>query len=319
VSEGARADLAVVTGAAGFIGSHLCEALVQRGCEVVGVDCFTDYYDPAIKRRNLRGLLAGPRFRLLELDLSSADLGALPDAPRWVFHQAAQAGVRASWGRDFESYARHNVLATQRLLERYRGTAVERVVVASSSSVYGDAERLPTSETDLPRPFSPYGVTKLAAEHLALLYARNFGVPAVALRYFTVYGPRQRPDMGFHRFVTALLQGRPITLYGDGEQTRDFTYVDDAVAANLAAAERGVQGRAYNIGGGSRVSVNHVLAELARIAGIAPIVEHGAAQPGDPRDTGADIARARADLAWSPTVPLAEGLARQVAWQKEGA
>jgi len=319
VSDGARTDLAVVTGAAGFIGSHLCEALVQRGFEVVGVDCFTDYYDPAIKRRNLRGLLAGPRFRLLEHDLSSADLAALPDAPRWVFHQAAQAGVRASWGREFESYTRHNVLATQRLLERYRGTAVERVVVASSSSVYGDAERLPTSETDLPRPFSPYGVTKLAAEHLALLYAHNFGVPAVALRYFTVYGPRQRPDMGFHRFITALLQGRPITLYGDGEQTRDFTYVDDAVAANLAAAERGVQGRAYNIGGGSRVSVNHVLAELARIAGISPIVEHGPAQPGDPRDTGADIARARTDLAWSPTVPLAEGLARQVAWQKEGA
>ena len=319
MSDGARADLAVVTGAAGFIGSHLCEALVQRGFEVVGVDCFTDYYDPAIKRRNLRGLLAGPRFRLLEHDLSSADLAALPDAPRWVFHQAAQAGVRASWGREFESYTRHNVLATQRLLERYRGTAVERVVVASSSSVYGDAERLPTSETDLPRPFSPYGVTKLAAEHLALLYARNFGVPVVALRYFTVYGPRQRPDMGFHRFITALLQGRPITLYGDGEQTRDFTYVDDAVAANLAAAERGVQGSAYNIGGGSRVSENHELAELARIAGIAPIVEHGAAQPGDPRDTGADIARARADLAWSPTVPLAEGLARQVAWQKEGA
>jgi len=319
VSDGTRADLAVVTGAAGFIGSHLCEVLVQRGFEVVGVDCFTDYYDPAIKRKNLRGLLAGPRFRLLELDLSSADLGVLPEAPRWVFHQAAQAGVRASWGREFESYARHNVLATQRLLERYRGTAVERVVVASSSSVYGDAERLPTSETDLPRPFSPYGVTKLAAEHLALLYARNFGVPAVALRYFTVYGPRQRPDMGFHRFITALLHGRPITVYGDGEQTRDFTYVDDAVAANLAAAERGVQGRAYNIGGGSRVSVNHVLAELARIAGITPIVTHGAAQPGDPRDTGADIARARADLAWSPTVTLAEGLARQVAWQKEGA
>ena len=319
MSDGARADLALVTGAAGFIGSHLCEALVLRGFEVVGVDCFTDYYDPAIKRRNVRGLLAGPRFRLLELDLSTADLGALPDAPRWVFHQAAQAGVRASWGREFESYARHNVLATQRLLERYRGTAVERVVVASSSSVYGDAERLPTSETDLPRPFSPYGVTKLAAEHLALLYARNFGVPAVALRYFTVYGPRQRPDMGFHRFITALLHGRPITVYGDGEQTRDFTYVDDAVAANLAAAERGIQGRAYNIGGGSRVSVNHVLAELARIAGVTPILEHGAAQPGDPRDTGADIARARTDLAWSPTVSLAEGLARQVAWQKEGA
>ncbi len=319
MSVAARPSQALVTGAAGFIGSHLCEALVARGFEVVGVDCFTDYYDPAIKRKNVQGLLAQPGFRLLELDLSGADLAGLPERPRWVFHQAAQAGVRASWGRDFESYARHNVLATQRLLERYRDAGVERVVVASSSSVYGDAERLPTGEDDLPRPFSPYGVTKLAAEHLALLYARNFGLPAVALRYFTVYGPRQRPDMGFHRFITALLAARPITVYGDGEQTRDFTFVADAVAANLAAAERGTAGRTYNIGGGSRVSVNHVLGELARIAGIAPIIEHAGAQPGDPRDTGANISRARADLAWSPTVALAEGLARQVAWQREGA
>ena len=310
---------ALVTGVAGFIGSHLCEALVARGFEVVGVDCFTDYYDPAIKRRNVAGLRAGPRFTLLELDLSTADLSALPGGARWVFHQAAQAGVRASWGREFEGYVRHNVLATQRLLERYKGEEVERMVVASSSSVYGDAERMPTAEDDLPRPFSPYGVTKLAAEHLALLYARNFGVPAVALRYFTVYGPRQRPDMGFHRFITALLARKPITVHGDGEQTRDFTFVADAVSANLAAAGQGTPGRAYNIGGGSRVSVNHVLAELARITGVAPIVEHGPAQAGDPRDTGANIARARADLGWAPAVALADGLARQVAWQKEGA
>ena len=310
---------ALVTGAAGFIGSHLCEALVARGFDVTGVDCFTDYYDPALKRRNVAGLLAGRNFRLLELDLSNADLAALPDAPRHVFHQAAQPGVRASWGAEFAGYVRHNVLATQRLLERYKGTDVERVVVASSSSVYGDAERMPTGEGDLPRPFSPYGVTKLAAEHLALLYARNFGMPAVALRYFTVYGPRQRPDMGFNRFVAALLAGDAIGVYGDGEQTRDFTFVADAVEANLAAAERGVPGRAYNVGGGSRVSVNHVLETLGRIAGTAPRVTHGAPQPGDPRDTGADIARARADLGWSPKVALEDGLARQYAWQKEGA
>jgi len=310
---------ALVTGAAGFIGSHLCEALVARGFDVTGVDCFTDYYDPALKRRNVAGLLAGPRFRLLELDLSSADLEALPAAPRYVFHQAAQPGVRASWGAEFADYARHNVLATQRLLERYKGTNAERVVVASSSSVYGDAEKMPTGEGDLPRPFSPYGVTKLAAEHLALLYARNFAMPAVALRYFTVYGPRQRPDMGFNRFVAALLRDKPIGVYGDGEQTRDFTYIADAVEANLAAAERGVPGRAYNVGGGSRVSVNHVLETLGRIAGKAPEVTHGAPQPGDPRDTGADIARARADLGWSPQVRLEDGLARQYAWQKEGA
>jgi len=310
---------ALVTGAAGFIGSHLCEALVARGFDVTGVDCFTDYYDPALKRRNVAGLLAGPRFRLLELDLSGADLAALPDGPQYVFHQAAQPGVRASWGAEFADYARHNVLATQRLLERYKGSDVQRVVVASSSSVYGDAEKMPTGEGDLPRPFSPYGVTKLAAEHLALLYARNFGMPAVALRYFTVYGPRQRPDMGFNRFIAALLAGKPIGVYGDGGQTRDFTFVADAVEANLAAAERGVAGRAYNVGGGSRVSVNHVLETLGKIAGRAPEVTHGAPQPGDPRDTGADIARARADLGWSPLVPLEDGLARQYAWQKEGA
>jgi UDP-glucose 4-epimerase len=312
-------ERAVVTGAAGFIGSHLCEALVARGMEVVGVDCFTDYYDPAIKRANVAALVQGPRFRLVELDLSSADLAELPNA-RWVFHQAAQPGVRASWGAEFTEYTRHNVLATQRLLERYKGApGLERVVVASSSSVYGDAERMPTGEGDLPKPYSPYGVTKLAAEHLALLYARNFGVPAVALRYFTVYGPRQRPDMGFHRFLTALLAGNEIPVYGDGEQTRDFTFVADAVAANLAAAEKGVNGRAYNIGGGSRVSVNHVLETIGNIAGRAPRIRHEAPQPGDPRDTGADIARARNDLGWTPRVALADGLAQQYAWQKGGA
>ncbi len=310
------AGVVVVTGAAGFIGSHTCEALVARGHDVVGVDCFTDYYDPAIKRRNLAGLLAGPRFRLLELDLAAADLAALPERPRFVVHLAAQAGVRASWGRDFASYAHHNVLATQRVLERYRDAGVERIVVASSSSVYGDAEKLPTVETDLPRPYSPYGVTKLASEHLALLYARNFGAPAVALRYFTVYGPRQRPDMGFHRFIRALLAGEPISLYGDGEQTRDFTFIADAVAANLAAADRGVPGTAYNVGGGSRVSVNDVLARLGRLAGRAPILDRQPAQPGDPRDTGADIARASRDLGWKPSVTLDEGLSRQLDWQR---
>ena len=311
------AATAVVTGAAGFIGSHLSEALVARGFDVVGVDCFTDYYAPAIKRRNVSALLAGPRFRLLELDLAKDPLDALPARPRWVFHQAAQPGVRASWGAEFATYTSHNVLATQRLLEHVKDQGAERVVVASSSSVYGDAEKLPTSETDLPRPYSPYGVTKLAAEHLALLYARNFGVPAVALRYFTVYGPRQRPDMGFHKFIAALLAGKPIGVYGDGEQTRDFTFVADAVEANLAAAERGVAGTAYNVGGGSRVSVNDVLARLGRLSGRAPQIDRGPAQPGDPRDTGADIARAARDLGWRPRVSLDEGLALQLAWQGE--
>jgi UDP-glucose 4-epimerase len=304
---------------AGFLGSHLAEALLDDGLAVVGVDCFTDYYDPAIKRRNLAARAEkDPRFTLLALDLGVDDLAALPADARFVFHEAAQPGVRASWGREFTAYTRHNVVATQRLLERYKDTGVEKVVVASSSSVYGDAERMPTTEDDLPRPYSPYGVTKLAAEHLALLYARNFGLPAVALRYFTVYGPRQRPDMGFHRFLSAILGGGAVEVYGDGEQTRDFTFVGDAVEANRAAAARAVPGRAYNVGGGSRVSVNHVLAEMARLTGRRVNVEHRPAQPGDPRHTGADISRARRDLAWEPAVPLAEGLARQVAWQ-EGA
>jgi nucleoside-diphosphate-sugar epimerase len=316
VSNDAGAGVAVVTGAAGFIGSHLVDTLLASGATVVGVDCFTDYYDPAVKRANLAGAGRHPRFSLLTLDLGADDLAALPDAPRWVFHQAAQAGVRASWGKEFAAYAHHNVLATQRLLERYKGAPVEKVVVASSSSIYGDAERMPTREDDLPRPFSPYGVTKLAAEHLALLYARNFAMPAVALRYFTVYGPRQRPDMGFHRFVRALLTDAPIEVYGDGEQTRDFTFIADAVRANVAAAERGVPGRAYNVGGGSRVSVNHVLTTLAGLTRKSARIEHRAPQPGDPRHTGADIERAREDLGWTPAVDLDAGLALQVAWQE---
>jgi len=316
VTPGAHEGVAVVTGAAGFIGSHLVESLLAGGTPVVGVDCFTDYYDPDVKRRNLSAAMQDARFTLLTLDLGKDDLGPLPARPRWVFHQAAQAGVRASWGADFAAYTHHNVLATQRLLERYKGVDVERVVVASSSSVYGDAERMPTTEDDLPRPFSPYGVTKLAAEHLALLYARNFGLPAVALRYFTVYGPRQRPDMGFHRFIRAYLAGGTIEVYGDGEQTRDFTYIGDAVRANLDAAARGTAGRVYNVGGGSRVSVNQVLTTLAGLTHRAATIERRAAQPGDPRHTGADIARAQAELGWAPKVRLDEGLARQVEWQE---
>ena len=208
---------ALVTGAAGFIGSTLTERLLADGVAVTGVDCFTDYYDPALKRRNLEAAQRLAGFRLLELDLGEADLAALPEVDV-VFHQAAQAGVRASWGRDFATYVHHNILATQRLLERYRDAKLERFVYASSSSVYGDAERYPTDEALLPRPFSPYGVSKLAGEHLVLLYGRNFGLPVAALRYFTVYGPRQRPDMAFHKFCKAMLRGEEIPVYGDGRQ-----------------------------------------------------------------------------------------------------
>jgi len=300
---------ALVTGGAGFIGSHIAELLLAEGHDVAIADNLVTG-----KRANVP-----LRARFFNVDIGGAEFGELLLAERSevVFHQAAQPGVRASWGREFAAYTHHNVLATQRLLERYRDGGLERFVYASSSSVYGEAERYPTSEELLPRPVSPYGVTKLAAEHLALLYDKAFGVPVVALRYFTVYGPRQRPDMGFHRFIKALLAGDAIGVYGDGEQTRDFTFVEDAVAANLAAAERGVPGTAYNIGGGSRVSVNDVLARLGRLSGRTPRIERGPAQPGDPRDTGADIARASRELGWSPRFALDEGLARQLAWQGE--
>src|SRR5690242_17098615 len=258
---------ALVTGCAGFIGSHLVERLLAEGVRVTGVDLFTSYYDPALKRRNLGAALGHRGFAPLELHLGRADLAALPEVDV-VYHQAAQPGVRNSWGAEFATYAHHNVLATQRLLERYRGAALERFVYASSSSVYGDAEQFPTGEDLLPRPFSPYGVTKLAGEHLALLYGRNFGMPVAALRYFTVYGPRQRPDMAFHRFCRAMLTGQPITVYGDGRQSRDFTFIADAIEGNVRAWTKSAPQGVYNVGGGSQVEVLEAIAILERALGV---------------------------------------------------
>ncbi|HET7225156.1 MAG TPA: NAD-dependent epimerase/dehydratase family protein [Candidatus Eisenbacteria bacterium] len=307
---------ALVTGAAGFIGSHLAERLVRDGVNVVGVDAFTDYYDPALKRRNLEALAGSPRFRLLELDLGAADLAALPEVDV-VFHQAAQPGVRASWGAEFAAYAHHNVLATQRLLERYRRDTLRRFVYASSSSVYGDAERFPTPEDALPRPFSPYGVTKLAGEHLTLLYGRNFGLPVTALRYFTVYGPRQRPDMAFHRFCRAMLTAQPITVYGDGAQSRDFTYVDDCVEANVRAWRRAAPHSVYNVGGGSQVELRQAIALLERALDVKARLQHEPRPPGDPLRTRADASRLAADLGFTPGTGIEDGLAREAAWARE--
>jgi UDP-glucose 4-epimerase len=303
---------ALVTGAAGFIGSHLTERLLAEGVSVTGVDCFTDYYAPALKRRNLEPCAGNERFRLLELDLGSADLAALPEVDV-VYHQAAQAGVRASWGREFDAYTHHNVLATQRLLERYRESRIERFVYASSSSVYGEAERYPTPEDALPRPISPYGVTKLAGEHLALLYGRSFEVPTVALRYFTVYGPRQRPDMAFHRFARALLRDEPITVFGDGHQSRDFTYIDDAIEANLRAWKRPAHG-VYNVGGGSQVEVLEAIAILEQTLDARAQLEFRPTAQGDPRRTRAAHARIEAELGFVPTTPIHEGLPREAEW-----
>jgi nucleoside-diphosphate-sugar epimerase len=305
---------ALVTGVAGFIGSTLAERLCADGADVVGVDCFTDYYPRALKESNLAGLRRQPRFRFVESSILEVDLAALLADRTHVFHLAAQAGVRKSWGRDFNVYTVNNIDATQVLLEACTRRPLERLVYASSSSVYGDLVALPMQEGALPQPVSPYGVSKLAAEQLCYLYHVNYGVPAVSLRYFTVYGPRQRPDMGFNKFLRAALLGEPIAVYGDGEQTRDFTFVADVVSATLAAATRGVAGCVYNIGGGSRVTVNEVLEMIGRVSGRRPIIQSESAQKGDMRHTYADTALARRDLGFSPTVSLEEGLTAEYQW-----
>jgi nucleoside-diphosphate-sugar epimerase len=308
---------ALVTGAAGFIGSTLSEALLAAGHEVVGVDCFLDYYPRPVKEHNLRAATASPAYRFVEASLVDADLEGLLEGTDFVFHQAAQAGVRASWGEDFRIYSDNNVYATQRLLEACRGIGLRKFVYASSSSVYGDTNDLPMREASATRPVSPYGVTKLAGEHLTWLYWKNYGVPTVSLRYFTVYGPRQRPDMAFHRFAKAILEDRQITLYGDGDQSRDFTFIDDIVGANVASAESDAVGEVFNIGGGSRTTVNDVIDTLGAIIGREPRVERLAVQKGDVRHTAADTSLARELIGYAPRVALREGLEREVEWLRQ--
>jgi len=305
---------AVVTGAAGFIGSHLAASLLEAGHEVLGIDCFTDYYPRPLKEANLAPLRDHGGFRLVEERLQDMALARHLEGASAVFHLAAQAGVRASWGREFAHYTEHNVLATQRLLEAALEAGRPRIVYASSSSVYGDAASLPLREDGPCRPVSPYGVTKLAAEHLAQLYQRNHDLPTVSLRFFTVYGPRQRPDMAFHRFLKAARDGQPITVYGDGTQTRDFTYVDDVVSAVRAAALSGRPGCVYNVGGGERVALNEVLRLIESVTGRRLQVQRQEPQMGDMKDTFADTSAASRDLGFRSTVGLAEGLARQWQW-----
>lgn len=298
----------LVTGVAGFIGSHLAERLLADGHEVCGIDNFLDFYPRHIKENNLHALLSNQRFSFVEGDLLTIDLSPYHKVD-WIFHQAAQAGVRASWGADFVRYVECNVLITQRLLDFALRKDVKRFVYASSSSVYGDITILPLTESTLPRPFSPYGVTKLAAEHLCKLYYENFRLPTVSLRYFTVYGPRQRPDMAFHRFCQAIIKQQPICIYGNGEQTRDFTYVSDVVTANILAAtsERAV-GKVLNIAGGARASLREVIDMLREISGFPVTVTFGNKQYGDVRHTCASTTRAEQIIGYHPTVPLQEGL-----------
>ena len=305
---------ALVTGAAGFIGSTLSERLLAQGATVIGVDCFTDYYPRERKEQNLARLRSDPNFTLVESAIADAELPRLLEGTTHVFHLAAQAGVRKSWGRDFRVYTENNVDATQILLEACVGRPLERLVYASSSSVYGDEVALPMREDALPQPVSPYGVSKLAAEQLCHLYYVNYGVPAVSVRYFTVYGPRQRPDMGFSRFFEALAKGQPVPMFGDGRQTRDFTFVADAVSATVAAATRGTPGGVYNIGGGSRVELLEVFELIGRVTGRPLRLERLDTQRGDMRDTYADTTRARTDLGFLPAVTLEQGLRAQYEW-----
>ena len=309
----------LVTGVAGFVGSHLAERLLTDGHEVCGVDSFIDYYPRAIKERNLEKARSWNNFTFIEDDLLTMHLAPLLDGIDWIFHQAAQAGVRASWGKEFERYTECNVLATQRLLEAALHTeGIQRIVYASSSSVYGDAVTLPLVEDSVLNPLSPYGVTKLAAENLCVLYYRNFGLPTVSLRYFTVYGPRQRPDMAFHRFCKAVASGEPVRVFDDGYQTRDFTYVSDIVEANIQAAQaQSAIGQVMNIAGGSRVTIRHVLDLLAEISGNAVKAVYSDRQCGDVRHTLADTSRAEQLLHYHPRVSLQEGLAREFAYVQE--
>ncbi len=311
----------VITGVAGFVGSSIADTLLADGHEVVGVDCFIDYYPREIKERNLSKARSCDRFKFVEKNLNDLNLVQLCEGSDAIFHQAAQAGVRASWGKDFEIYTTNNILATQQLLEAARHPAVasqlNRLVYASSSSVYGDAESLPTTEMMRPQPISPYGVSKLAAEHLMVLYSKEFAVPTASLRYFTVYGPRQRPDMAFHKFIRAALTKQPIDLYGTGEQTRDFTFIKDIVAANISAAHAAITSRVFNIGGGSRVSVKQVLAMIETIVGEPLNVRFRERQSGDAMHTSADTSLAQQELGYHPTVGLEEGLRAEAAWMDE--
>jgi nucleoside-diphosphate-sugar epimerase len=308
----------IITGVAGFIGSNLVETLLKQGEQVIGIDEFNDYYDPAFKRKNVAHLQNHPNFQLIEGDIQLLDWQTLLQDVDVVYHQAAQAGVRASWGAGFRAYTERNINATQILLEAAKDAKqLQRLVFASTSSVYGDAETLPTHEGICPQPVSPYGITKLAAERLCGLYQKNFGVPFVALRYFTVYGPRQRPDMAFHKFFKAVLQDEAIPVYGDGQQTRDFTFISDAVAANLAAATASdAVGEIFNIGGGSRVVLAEVLDTMEEIVGKPIRRNHIEKAMGDARHTAADVSKAQKILGYQPQVSLREGLTREWEWVK---
>ncbi len=304
--------ITLVTGCAGFIGSNLTERLLSEGNKVIGIDCFTNYYDKKIKYENIKNFIKNPEFTLIQKDILEMD--CYPDVDV-VFHQAAQAGVRSSWGSDFSIYTRNNIEATQKLLEWYKDKNLIKFVYASSSSVYGDVP-LPMNEEMKLQPVSPYGVTKLAGEHLCYLYYKNFEIPSISLRYFTVYGPRQRPDMAIYKFVKAIMNNAPISLYGDGNQTRDFTYISDIVEANILAIKSGVPGSVFNIGGGSRITIRDLIREIEKNCDKDALINQEVSQKGDVSDTLADVKKAESDLNWNPNVTIQEGIQRYMQWVK---
>lgn len=304
----------LVTGVSGFIGSHLAERLLKEGYGVTGVDSFLDYYPRKVKENNLKGLRGKKGFELIEADILDLDMEKLLSGTDAVFHQAAIAGVRSSWGGRFNEYVRNNILGTQLLLEASKDKNLRKFVYASSSSVYGDAEEFPIKESTPVRPVSPYGVSKLAGEQLAYLYYKGYGVPAVSLRYFTVYGPRQRPDMAFHRFLKAVMLGEEIEIFGTGEQTRDFTFISDAVEANIEAFSKGVDGGVYNIGGGGRVKLIECIRLIEEISGRKADLRFRESQRGDARHTYADVSKAKKDFHYSPKIGIREGLTEHYNW-----
>lgn len=307
----------LVTGVAGFIGSHLAERLIAQGEQVVGIDCFTDFYPLAIKEGNLRKISGSKNFELLRADLRQLELKPLLQGVDRIFHLAAQAGVRTSWGRDFDHYLENNIKVTQRLLEAMLDFPELKMVFASTSSVYGDTDRYPTPENAAKRPFSPYGVTKLACESLCYLYYKNFGTRITLVRFFTVFGARQRPDMAFHKFIRATLCGEPIPIYGDGTQTRDYTYIQDIIDGAMAAMDRGTVGEAYNLGGGHQTRLMDAVKMIFELCGKSTEIKYLSPQKGDVRETLADTEKARKELGYAPRGSVELGLKEEIDWVRE--
>lgn len=309
---------AVVTGAAGFIGSHICERLIKEKFKVTGIDCFTDYYSRKIKKNNLQALIKEKNFSFFETDMAGIDLKNKLADTDYLFHFAAQAGVRTSWGENFNIYTKNNITAVQHLLEAIKENKnIKKVIFASSSSVYGDTKDLPVKETAETMPVSPYGVTKLAGEKLFFSYGKNYKIPYIILRLFTVYGPRQRPDMGFYIFISKMLKNKDLPVYSAGKSTRDFTYIDDIINCCLLAAKSRLNGEIFNVGGGNRISLLDVIAKLEKITGIKARLKLSASQKGDVKDTWSDISKARRLLGYRPDSDINYGLKKEVEWLKK--